>query len=104
MVKQLVSHSSPHSVMSTESLGLLPAPTATFSIFLTTNMEAGSRTCPNTTCLLSNQSHLLHAMKNWQPLELAPLFAMLRRPGLSCLSAKFSSGNLSPKILREPVP
>merc|ERR1719215_882267 len=100
----VVAQSSPHSVMRTDNRGLLPAPTATFSILRTTYMDEGSSTWPKTTCLLSSQSHLLHVMKNWQPLELAPLLAMERRPGLSCFSTKFSSGNRSPKILREPVP
>merc|ERR1712217_848955 len=96
--------SSPHSVISTERRGLLPAPTATFSILRTTSIDAGSKTWPNTTCLLSSQSHLLQVMKNWQPLELAPLLAMDSKPGLSCFKTKFSSGNRSPKILRLPVP
>ena len=35
-------------------------------------------------------------MKNWDPLVSFPALAMERRPGLVCLSLKFSSGNLSP--------
>ncbi len=33
-------------------------------------------------------------MKNWLPLVLGPALAMLSRPGFSCFSWKFSSGNV----------
>ena len=35
-------------------------------------------------------------MKNWDPLVSFPALAMDSRPGLECLSLKFSSGNLLP--------
>ena len=42
------SYSSPHSSIVTGSLGLLPAATGTFSIFLSTSKESSSITLPNT--------------------------------------------------------
>ena len=38
----------------------------------------------NTTCLSSSHSVLARVMKNWHPLELGPLLAMLGRPGPVC--------------------
>ena len=35
-----------------------------------------------------------YVMKNCDPFVLGPAFAMLRRPGLSCFSWKFSSANV----------
>merc|ERR1719217_1871665 len=43
-------------------------------------------------------------MKNWDPFVLGPAFAMERRPGVVCLSLKFSSGNIGPYMDSPPVP
>ena len=48
-------HISPHSAMTTWSLGLLLGPVITFSILRITSMPSPSIR-PNTTCLLSSQS------------------------------------------------
>ncbi len=48
-------HISPHSAMTTCSLGLLFGPVITFSILRMTSMPS-PRMRPNTTCLLSSQS------------------------------------------------
>jgi hypothetical protein len=56
-------------------LGLLLEPMVeTFSIMRTTRRPS-SITLPNTTCLLSSQSHASHVMKNWQPFVLGPELA-----------------------------
>ena len=88
--------------MTTGSFGLLFAPVGTFSIFLM--MSRPSITLPNTTCFPSRKSHFAHVTKNWQPLVPGPLFAMERIPGPSCFSLKFSSANIGPYMLNEPVP
>ena len=53
---------SPHCVIDMGSLGLLFAPTVTFSIFRTVSIP--SMTLPKTTCLPSSQSHASQVMKN----------------------------------------
>jgi hypothetical protein len=53
---------SPQLEITTGSLGFELAPTMTFSTFRTANMP--SMTLPNTTCLLSSQSHASQVMKN----------------------------------------
>lgn len=55
-----------------------------------------SITFPNTTCLLSSQSHFVQVRKNWQPLVFGPELAIDRYPGPRCFKLKFSSSNLSP--------
>lgn len=64
------------------------------SIFFTTSIP--SFTCPNTTCFPSSQSVFAVQMKNWDPFVLGPALAIERTPGPTCLSMKFSSGNLLP--------
>jgi hypothetical protein len=48
--------------------------------------------------LPSNQEVTTVVTKNWEPLVLGPAFAMERRPGLECLSWKFSSRSPPIKI------
>lgn len=43
-------------------------------------------------------------MKNWQPLEFGPEFAIDNNPGPVCFSWKFSSGKFFPYIENAPVP
>ena len=117
-------YSSPHSSMVTGSLGLsFPAEVGMFSIFRTTSSDSSSITLPNTTCLLSSQSHAPQVIKNWQPLVFGPELAMDSSPGEVWRSEKFSitqnhnttieikihtnklpSAKLSPYILILPVP
>ena len=60
----------PHSEMEMPILGLLLAPTGTFSIFRRTRRPSMTR--PKTTCFRSRNSHLAQVMKNWQPFESLP--------------------------------
>lgn len=89
------------------------------SISFTTCIDSASATSPKTTCLPSSHEVTTVVMKNWEPLlqgenvsigysrmskkddhrvtyVLGPALAMESRPGRSCLSLKFSSGNFSP--------
>mmetsp|Transcript_6204 Transcript_6204/g.14136 ORF Transcript_6204/g.14136 Transcript_6204/m.14136 type:complete len:278 (-) Transcript_6204:233-1066(-) len=63
-----------------------------------------SITLPNTTCLPSSHSVFAVHRKNWLPFVFGPALAMLRMPSPSCVSSKFSSANLEPKIDSPPVP
>lgn len=60
-----INHSSPHSIITTGIFGLFePGSLGVFSIFFTTFIDSLSNTYPNTTCLLSSQSHLAQVIKN----------------------------------------
>jgi len=52
-----------------------------------------SRYKPKTTCFPSNHEVTTVVMKNWDPLVFVPELAIDKRPGLECLSWKFSSAN-----------
>lgn len=92
---------SPQLDMTTFLVGL-PAFVPQDSIFLRTSIPW--TTCPNTTCLPSNQSVLAVHKKNWDPFELGPELAMDSVPGPECFRTKFSSSNFFPYIDLPPVP
>ncbi len=64
------------------------------STCLTTSIP--STTEPNTTCLPSNHGHGTVVKKNCDPFVFGPALAIDNRPGVVCLSWKFSSWNLFP--------
>lgn len=85
----------PHCVIVMANLGFDPAPTGTFSIFLSTKIP--SIILPKTTCLPSkNSQFLVQVMKNWHPFVSLPEFAELNKPTSLCFRIKFSSGNREP--------
>merc|ERR1719247_41405 len=85
--------SNPASEMTTVFWGA-PLDDPTASTFCTTSKP--SMTLPNTTCRPSSQDVFTVQMKNCDPLVFGPAFAMLKVPGPSCFSLKFSSANLAP--------
>lgn len=100
--KWMNDYSSPDWEMTMGSFGLLFGPVGTFSIFRIISKPSSTR--PNTTCLLSRKLHLAQVMKNWHPFVSFPLLAIDSKPGESCFSEKFSSGNVPPYMLITPVP
>ena len=83
----------PQSPMMT-SAAVSPLREPTDSIALTTLMP--STTWPKTVCFPSRNGVATVQMKNCDPFVFGPAFAMERIPGPSCLSVKFSSGNVRP--------
>lgn len=79
----------------------LPDPLPTASMALTTSLPL--LMFPKTVCFPSSHEVWAVVMKNWLPLVSLPALAIERQKG-SCLSLKFSSGNLSPQIDLPPVP
>jgi len=102
----LHNYSSPHSVMVQSIDGLLlEEETRLASIIRTTFMLSSSSTRPKHTCFPSKCDATPHVIKNWHPFVSFPLLAMLKSPGVSCLTVKFSSANLLPLYTdSEPVP